>query len=342
VSGVTPVPISAILLLCGEGDLVIQDAVPAHDGASDSAANADPNFSTWWSQVHTNLVAAGWEQGPPMLCDVAGARGRNAAEDVMVSVSELGEWFSVRVKRDTAQQLQGLRSMLRLLFRVFCGDPSKFRDLVAEGKVGAIVLDLAATIFRNEVGATENPAVPSRSKVSGITRTVGSDLASATMRSHLDERGDVSSEFPKTSFYGTPRTHPRATGSRAVPLAEGAIGMTPREGAWPTSSRSAPVRGAGEREQHVRGAQNSSVLGVVRNAAAANPPESGLAPSPSELPISSLCRLSVRSQSEKKEFKFNSNAAEFVPGQVWNTGAAESRLGDFRGDFIPNHTRLSF
>lgn len=149
-SGLTPVPLSALLLLCGEGDLVIRSA----DGASSdndngavrpqdaAAAVSDVAFARWWEAAGTATNAAD------------STKSRRGSEDVVVSVAELGEWFAVRLRRETSNQLQALRAMLRFLFRVFCGDPSRWQELTGEGQVGSVVLDLASRIIHAEAGGS--------------------------------------------------------------------------------------------------------------------------------------------------------------------------------------------
>merc|ERR1712039_709410 len=59
-----------------------------------------------------------------------------------------GEWFVVRMRRQTASRFQALRAMMRFLFRIFCSDPTRWKELVSAGQVGEKVFDLAAQIIR--------------------------------------------------------------------------------------------------------------------------------------------------------------------------------------------------
>lgn len=127
-SGLTSVPASAIVLLCGEGDLVVRDE------SEEQVAGSSP---------------AALSNGPgSRRC---GTSGLDVSPDtVVVSVLELGSWFCLRVPRETANQLSALRAMLRLLFRSLCSNPAVLPELAAEGTVGSVVLELAARVLRGE------------------------------------------------------------------------------------------------------------------------------------------------------------------------------------------------
>lgn len=145
-SGLTPVPLSAMLLLCGEGDLIvrnpdgtIEDADP--DEAEGAGAASDTAFETWWA-------AACPETAKPSI------EGQLQKGDVILSVSELGDWFAVKASRKSAMRLQALRGMLRLLFRVFCSEPDRWDAIAGPGQAGYHVLDLVERIIRAELDAT--------------------------------------------------------------------------------------------------------------------------------------------------------------------------------------------
>jgi len=159
VSGLSRVPASALLLLCGEGDLLIRDASGLetalrgdtsnshHDAGADAEQHtssvSDTAFAGWWASMN----------GKPK-------HGSGCAKnDVIVTLPELGNWFAVRLRRETAKQFQGLRTMLRLLFRSYCSDTNRREMLMAEGQAGAVVIGLASSIIRSEMGSVEGQAV---------------------------------------------------------------------------------------------------------------------------------------------------------------------------------------
>ena len=143
-SGLTPVPLSAILLFCGEGDLVVREveapAPAAPSGGGDAEAEvgaaADGGMSGWWADAAGGTPAAPSGAGQAQAPAPGGADEvpDDAEDDVAVSVGELGDWFTVRLRRKSAMRLQALRAMLRLLFRGFCSDPSRMQELLAEGQ----------------------------------------------------------------------------------------------------------------------------------------------------------------------------------------------------------------
>eukprot|EP00434_Breviolum_minutum_P014491 symbB.v1.2.012777.t1/scaffold859.1/size157342/2 len=144
-SGVSPARSSALLLLCGEGELQVR-SVDDHGSHGKSQQTeeedlpvvSDAAISRWWSlQLGENYEETG--------------------DEVAVSLSELDRWVEFRMHRETARRIQGLREMLRLLFRLFCSDGARFAQLVAEGEVGAAILELAVKIL----GADAKPSQPS-------------------------------------------------------------------------------------------------------------------------------------------------------------------------------------
>eukprot|EP00929_Paragymnodinium_shiwhaense_P114664 TRINITY_DN8312_c1_g1_i1.p1 TRINITY_DN8312_c1_g1~~TRINITY_DN8312_c1_g1_i1.p1 ORF type:complete len:1171 (+),score=262.54 TRINITY_DN8312_c1_g1_i1:100-3612(+) len=143
-SGLSPVTPVVLLLLCGEGDLVMRET--GEDGASSSAAAADENgqngqssgFAAFWK------AAVPGKKGPAEINEDAG--DKEGPDEVILSIDELGDWLSVTVSRAVAKRLQVLRAMLRLLFRTFCADSTRWQQLSAEGQVGSVVLQLVRTI----------------------------------------------------------------------------------------------------------------------------------------------------------------------------------------------------
>lgn len=127
-SGVTPVATSAMLLLCGEGDLTLHPTPESGDASE--GGDVEDVFERWWADAAIGGDASG---------DGSATEG-----DVVVTIEELGEWFSVRMTRKSAEKLQALRAMVRLLFRAFCAEPQRWRERVAGGQAGEVVLDLAA------------------------------------------------------------------------------------------------------------------------------------------------------------------------------------------------------
>eukprot|EP00913_Durusdinium_trenchii_P023658 g22225.t3 len=129
-SGVSPARSSVLLLLCGEGPLREADL-----GDPEASPVSDAAISQWWSAQLGEAVEE-----------------IDRDEDVKVSLTELGTWVAFRMPLQTARRLQGLREMLRLVFRLFCSDEQRFHQLVAEGEVGATVLELAASLLKAEGG----------------------------------------------------------------------------------------------------------------------------------------------------------------------------------------------
>ncbi|CAE8687761.1 unnamed protein product, partial [Polarella glacialis] len=171
-SGLSPVSISAMLLLCGEGDLQLVDVAAGDSGAGDEedegrleAAVSDDAFSKWWATANIASKDGGGGGSSASTKPASGtskAQPTNGEPEVIVSISELGDWFQVRVRRETAARFQGLRAMLRLLFRVFCSEPSRWEEMISEGQVGAIVLDLVAKMIRAEATGSEEAAAAPR------------------------------------------------------------------------------------------------------------------------------------------------------------------------------------
>jgi len=124
---------------------------------------------------------------------------------VTVSILELGGWFSVQLRRETAARLQALRSMLRLLFRALCSDSSHLQDLVGEGTVGAVVLELAARVMRGEAGrqrAEEPQSVSGPSRLgAGAHRKATRASAGPVGRPQYSERNG-NAELPGHSGFG--------------------------------------------------------------------------------------------------------------------------------------------
>jgi len=148
-SGLSPASTSSLLLLCGEGDLTIFDTEVPEAGTSPTAP--DEAFSSFWASADPDEAA-------PQTTEGAQTPDRRSKGDVVVSVSELGDRFAVKMHKGVAARVQALRAMLRFVFRVFCRDPSRWPDLLAEGQPGCIVIELATQIFREEVGASEDVA----------------------------------------------------------------------------------------------------------------------------------------------------------------------------------------
>ncbi|CAE7867239.1 unnamed protein product, partial [Symbiodinium sp. KB8] len=85
-----------------------------------------------------------------------------------------------RMSREAAAQIQGLRAMLHLLFRLFCSDAKRYAELVKEGEVGSTILSVVEQIIRAESNTDSVPkSMPKTSagrpkkgkpkEVSGIT-----------------------------------------------------------------------------------------------------------------------------------------------------------------------------
>lgn len=169
-SGLSRVPVSALLLLCGEGDLSIrdaqasdaQDADNANDADASSAAVSDDAFAGWWASVNKT-------EKPPNQTD------GSKRDDVVITLPELGEWFAVTLNRVKAKQVQGLRTMLRLLFRSYCSDSKRRETLMSEGQAGSVVIGLAASIIRAEMGEDDcknsSPVTASAPDSSGYSPT---------------------------------------------------------------------------------------------------------------------------------------------------------------------------
>eukprot|EP00439_Symbiodinium_sp_Y106_P031229 s6561_g3.t1 len=62
-----------------------------------------------------------------------------------------------RMSREQAAQLQGLRAMLHLLFRLFCSDAKRYAELVKEGEVGSTILSVVEKIIRAESNVDSVP-----------------------------------------------------------------------------------------------------------------------------------------------------------------------------------------
>eukprot|EP00928_Gymnodinium_smaydae_P086237 TRINITY_DN7015_c0_g3_i3.p1 TRINITY_DN7015_c0_g3~~TRINITY_DN7015_c0_g3_i3.p1 ORF type:complete len:1283 (+),score=277.09 TRINITY_DN7015_c0_g3_i3:94-3849(+) len=177
VAGISPAPPSALLLLCGEKELIVRDAPasaasPAlgvldekgEEQASVRDTEPEPNaFADWWARAlptgaqksSSGRTAAdaecapGGVQGGSSSSTAAAAVPGTGEEDVIVSLAELGDWFAVRMGAEEADRLQALRSMLRLLLRSFCDNPRRFRaQCSAEGnQAPRMLLDLAAKVM---------------------------------------------------------------------------------------------------------------------------------------------------------------------------------------------------
>ncbi|CAE7486964.1 unnamed protein product, partial [Symbiodinium sp. CCMP2456] len=61
------------------------------------------------------------------------------------------------MSREAAAQLQGLRAMLHLLFRLFCSDAKRYAELVKEGEVGSTILSVVEQIIRAESNTDSVP-----------------------------------------------------------------------------------------------------------------------------------------------------------------------------------------
>eukprot|EP00435_Cladocopium_sp_Y103_P027514 s1346_g6.t2 len=158
-SGVSPAMSSVLLLLCGEGELRLrnlgqsaigqsEDGKDGKDGDDEGSAVSGTTISRWWSA----------QLGVPAPEE----------EQVAVSLRECETWVEFRMQRETARRIQGLREMLRLLFRKFCSDITRFAEITAEGEVGATVLELVVQILRSEA-ITNKPPFAASSEQSEVS-----------------------------------------------------------------------------------------------------------------------------------------------------------------------------
>mmetsp|Transcript_117708 Transcript_117708/g.375150 ORF Transcript_117708/g.375150 Transcript_117708/m.375150 type:complete len:1223 (+) Transcript_117708:59-3727(+) len=212
-SGLTTVPTTAILLLCGESDLVIQEL--EHGDYIDDGGTGDAYSDFWEDAMKVGERDAGGGGGRGGGgCGSSGSRAGGPKnhnsesvppDRVSVSILELGGWFSVQLRRETAARLQALRSMLRLLFRALCSDSSHLQDLVGEGTVGAVVLELAARVMRGEAGrqrAEEPQSVsgPSRSGAGAHRKATRAPAVPVGRPQYSERNGNA--ELPGHSGFG--------------------------------------------------------------------------------------------------------------------------------------------
>lgn len=217
-SGLSRVPVSAMLLLCGEGDLVVREAEGGSQGmssdhnseqANGKTAGAGSAFSDWWA------MATG-SRGDASRGKEASQPRERRSDDVVLSIPELGDWFGVRLKREAASRVQALRAMLRFLFRVYCCEPSRWQEIVAEGKTAALVLDMAERIIRAEAGQSDAPSPvskPSSAHAPSGNASASTSRADHAVRSH--GRASASDVAP-----GRAQGDKRATGRNKAQPAE--------------------------------------------------------------------------------------------------------------------------
>jgi hypothetical protein len=168
-SGLSPASARVLLLLCGEGDLTVRDAKEQQETGSSPTA-AEEAFSSFWASADPG------EATPQTAGEAQRPDERRSEGDIILSVSELGDRFAVKMRKELAARIQALRAMLRFVFRVFCREPSRWPELLAEGQPGSIVIDLATQILRAEVGASDNTA---------------HDYADAVVHSNMNARADI-------------------------------------------------------------------------------------------------------------------------------------------------------
>jgi len=111
-------------------------------------------------------------------------------------VSELGERFAVKMHKEVAARVQALRSMLRFVFRVFCREPSRWPELLAEGQPGSIVVGLATHILRAEVGASGDAVHDSADAVAQSRVDTTTEFRPATVKAKAKANKQL-----KESFY---------------------------------------------------------------------------------------------------------------------------------------------